>query len=444
MANELDDIKKEVASIAELVKTHANDKATIDQVALAAIVQGLVDKQVKAQMEADRRSQPIRRGEMIGPAGFKAVSKGIVEDGKFAGQSVDDVLFVDWMLNKARRISPGRVQPASKDMSDIVSKALSATAAAAGDEYVPTGMAAGLWDDFFTASRVVPTIGTVPMPTDPFDSPLGWGQLSWRKGTPNLAAPSTDPATAKSTLTSTENIAEVDWAYDLDEDSIIAVLPTLRQMVGIDGAEQIDRFVMNADSTVTASTNVNLIDSTPASDAYYLSNGQNGLRYQALVDNTAQASDGTTLTDAKMRTGIALLGKYAVGNGVVMFVDPQTYVSSMMGLTNVVTMDKFGPQATVKTGQLADYQGIPIIVTNSIALTYTAGKTSKTAGSNTKGSILFCDTNMWRVGFRRQLMIELDRDVQKRQLIMVVSFRIAVACRGTRSTNVHTSILYNI
>jgi hypothetical protein len=36
---------------------------------------------------------------------------------------------------------------------------------------------------------------------------------------------------------------------------------------------------------------------------------------------------------------------------------------------------------------------------------------------------------MWKVGFRRQLMIEIDRDIRKRIFIMVLSFRMAIAAQ---------------
>jgi hypothetical protein len=51
---------------------------------------------------------------------------------------------------------------------------------------------------------------------------------------------------------------------------------------------------------------------------------------------------------------------------------------------------------------------------------------------------------MWYAGFRRQLLIETDVDIRKRQYIMVTSLREAVAAHGTRSTNTHTGGVYNI
>jgi hypothetical protein len=51
---------------------------------------------------------------------------------------------------------------------------------------------------------------------------------------------------------------------------------------------------------------------------------------------------------------------------------------------------------------------------------------------------------MWKVGYRRQFTLEVFRDVQKRMVVMVGSFRIAVGTRGTRSTNTHTAGVFGI
>ena len=69
--------------------------------------------------------------------------------------------------------------------------------------------------------------------------------------------------------------------------------------------------------------------------------------------------------------------------------------------------------------------------------------TDGTAG--TTGRLLIVNTSQWRVAFKRELSIETVRDPQKRQNIMVVSFRIALQERsGTRSTATHTAMQKNI
>jgi hypothetical protein len=78
------------------------------------------------------------------------------------------------------------------------------------------------------------------------------------------------------------------------------------------------------------------------------------------------------------------MGKYAADpTQLVIVTDVGTYLSGFLGLTNVVTVDKFGPGAVVLTGQLAAYRGVPIIVSASAPKTEADGKVSTTAGNNT-------------------------------------------------------------
>jgi HK97 family phage major capsid protein len=221
-----DEVLQNIQELTSTMKEHikAGDTATIDVKNLAVELEEMLEQQVKDKLEEAEKNRPVRKGEIIGPPGFAEESLGVVESGKFIGQKMSDVLFAGKFLQRAAELSPKDVKPLSEDMQ----KLLTATGSGTGDEFVPTGMAGELWNDFFLASRIVPTIGVVPMPTDPFDFPVGWGSITWRKGSAGEAAAAQDPATAKSTMTATEQIAEVNWNYDLDEDAIIAVLPTLR------------------------------------------------------------------------------------------------------------------------------------------------------------------------------------------------------------------------
>lgn len=441
MSEAMEVLKSELSQIRQAVQAGG----VVDVEALAKQVAGLVTLQQGAVLDAHAQ-RPVFRGEIVGVPGFAGKSAGMVQDGKFAGQKVDDVMFVRSFLLGVHRLEPSKVRLPSDELNKTVERALSATGTGTGDEFVPTGMAAELWRDAFLASKVVGAIGPTPMPTDPWDVPLAWGALTWRKGTENSQSTPQDPATAKSTLTSTEQLVEINWSYNLDEDSVIAILPSLRRELARSGAEQMDAFVLNADAVSTSTGNINLDDSTPPSDSYYLTNGQAGIRKQGIIDNTAQLYNmNGNLTDAGVRAGLALLGKYgAMVDRLVMVMDAATYVSQLLGLTNVVTVDKFGPGAVVLTGQLSSYAGIPVVVSESMPKTEADGKLSVTAANNTKGQIAFFHRDMWKVGFRRELLIEVDKDIKKRQFVMVVSFRIAVASRGTRSTATHTAVMRNI
>lgn len=465
----IEQLMKEIHDLQELVVHHRSDPATIDEDKIKAMFADSIEKMVDEQVKARMSSQPVRRTpgatvwaesvekalpQLKGNRYYHAV-KDISQDGyhRYFGpiklKAVDlwlaaKILEGQMSLKHARM--SGEAEPPSDDLQAAL-KALTSTGSGTGDELVPTEMASELWQDFFLASRVVPQLTPIAMPSNPFDVPLGLGDVTWRKGTENTSTTASDPTTAKSTLTVTEAVTEQDWSYTLNEDAVIAMAPALRERLAISGAEQMDAFALNADGTNANTGNINLDDANPDDDAYYLSSGQDGLRHQWLVDNTDQTVDagGDALADGDILSMLVKMGKYAINPEQSRIVcDISTYLKGFLNLDAVQTIDKFGPQAVVLTGQLAAYRGIPIIVSASHPLGESDGKVSTTSGNNTLGSITCFNRLMWYVGFLRDLLIEMDRDIQKRQYIMVTSMREGVAAHGTRASNTHTAGIVNV
>lgn len=425
-------------------------------------INNLVALQVAEQVKAQRTpGTPIgANGEQLKNNRYAKMVKDFEKDGshKYGGELLKpvDLLIAARMLEGQQKHWTAQMGPVAHGPSDDLKaalKAMDSTTATAGDELVPTNLAATLWEDFFLPSRVVSALQRVPMPTNPFDIPLGLGDVTWRKGGENTAVTASNPATAKSTLTATELVTEQAWSYTLDEDAVIAMAPAIRARLAQSGAEVMDSFALNADATATSTGNINSDDATPAADSYYLSNGQDGIRHFWLVDaaSAVGADENGALTDATIVAELADMGKYAADPSRLMIIcDVQTYLAGFLDATsgapgaNTITIDKFGPMAVVMTGQLAAYRGIPIIVSASHPLGEADGKASATASNNTKGSLSIVNRDMWYVGFIRDLMIEVDRDIQRRQYIMVTSLREAIGARMRASTDTHSGGVFNI
>jgi len=460
MSTPYDAVLAQMAELTNAVKSAPKQELQWEQIQKQ--FGGQIDAYVAQQVAAAMAAQPaFRNGAPVAHDGqtkagryarfLKSFEQGQAH--KAAGMTYQpvDLLLAKMVLDgQMKYYSPAMggnaAKPASGDLENAI-KALTSTGSATGDELVPTSLAGQLWDDFFLASRIVSTMQRIDMPTNPFDVPLGLGAVTWRKGTENTATTASDPATAKSTLTATELITEQNWSYTLDEDAAIAMAPSLRMRLAQSGGEIMDAFALNADATNAATGNINLDDADPDDASYYLSAGQDGLRHAWLVDNTAMtvAAGGDALADADIVSVMGKMGKYAADpTQLVIVCDVGTYLSGFLGLTNVVTVDKFGPGAVVLTGQLAAYRGVPIIVSASAPKTEADGKVSNTASNNTLGQFSIFNRNMWYAGFRRNLLIETDRDIQKRMYIMVTSLRQAVAAHGTRSTQTHTAGAVNI
>lgn len=450
LGTKVDTVIKNIHDIQEAVKDQ-KDSASLDIEKLEKNFETELQK-LTDQIADLKKSKPQRKGELVGMEGFQVPHQGVIERGKFAGKKVSDVLFAYKLLKQAQQLKENRgmksleLEPPSQHMIDVV-KAYTETGSASGDELVPTEMEASLWEDFFTQSRVVSQFETIDQPSNPYDIPLDFAESTFSKGTENTAPSADDAATRKSTLTATELVNLKQWSYSLNETSIVAILPALRRNLARGGSKFMDNFMMNADATNAATGNINLDDADPDDALYYLSAGQDGLRHLWLVDNTGQEvnAGGNALTIDYVTDMFKNLDEYGVDvENIRIFPGIRTYLKGLFSLPELVTIDKFGPNAVIRTGEVARLLGAPVVPTASSGLTEADGKISTTGGNNTLGQITAVHRDMWTVGFVRRLLMEMDVDITKRTFYLVASFRIAVAAFGARASAKHTAGIRNI
>ncbi|MEE8465792.1 MAG: phage major capsid protein [Dehalococcoidia bacterium] len=387
-------------------------------------------------------SREVRRGELM----HANNNRPRVISGRYAGMDHLDLALISSIVRAQIKqpigIAPGMLEEWGKHLT----AAMDSTTTGEGDELVDTQEARDLWDDVNLETSVAGLFHTLTMPTNPFQIPLQMGDINWYPGTENVATKSTTPATKRQTLTAYELVGEVPWSYDLDEDAVISMMEELRRGIMRNAREVIDDVILNADTTETNNINADgaTISDTDAGKAQWLL-GFDGLIHQALLDNSAMSNNHAAAVDEDMFNELRrLTKKYAVNPSENAFItDISTYLKTLT-ISNFQTLDKLGPQATLLTGQLGAVEGIPLIVSEQMLLTASDGKvTDGVAG--TVGRLLLVNRGQWRIGFKRELQIETIRDAQKRQNIMVVSFRIAFQERSaTASSATHTALQYNI
>lgn len=458
-----DTVSKEelMKQMAEIVEA-AREIKEINWDRLTEEAEAKVKEMVEVQVQEKLDALPVRRApsdpvgdeilqKMVGNRYYR-VAKDIIQDGyhRFGNRKIKqhDLWLAQMALEFLHRQEPQKHPGPSEDLVKTV-KAMDTGSTGFGAELAAEENARMLWDDIYLGSLVLSNFGQVfdPMPADPYPIPLGLGDITWRKMRANTPVTSQNVATAESELRTTEIGADVSWSYTLDEDSVVAFMPALRARLAISGGEIIDDFALNADDTATSTGNINLVDATPPSDAYYLADGQDGIRHQWLVDNTDQTHNagGNALDDDDMVALLSKLDKYGMRpQDNLMVTDVVTFLKSLRGLGSVLTVDKFGPLATVLTGELGKYMMTPIIVSTSHRRCNSDGKVSTTSGNNTLGSISAFNKMMWYAGFKRNFLVEIARDIRSRSFILVVSYRIAVAPHGTRSSARHTAGVRNI
>ena len=426
---ELETVKKELAGISTFVKEHVKP-AFEEQARLTEAINGLAEagKDMQRRALASHADDEDRR----------------VESGPYAGCDALDLMVGRSLLRAARAQGGG---PGVKDWSVHLKAAMDSLTAGSGDELTYTSQASRLWQDVHLETMIASLFSRISMPTNPFDVPLQLGDVNWYPGEENVSIRSTDLPTGKQTLTARELVAEVPWSFILDEDAVIAMLPEVRRTLVRNTAEVMDDVLLNGDDTI--SNNINRdsgrVDRNEPGMAQWLV-GFDGLLHLPLVDNTSQANNlNGPVTAAAYNKLLKLLGKYGVrSNESVFITDPNTFLASL-ALDEVETVDKLGPAATILTGQLAVVYGHPLIVSEQMRLASANGKVHSNSDQNTAGRVLAVNTSQWRVGFRREMSIETERVLQKRQNVMVVSLRLAFAERtGQRESATHTALQYNV
>ncbi|MCY4416031.1 MAG: phage major capsid protein [Chloroflexi bacterium] len=435
---ELETIKNEVAEVRDFYRQRLDADIPPLQEELSRLSRAVGE--ITEKQRAGERQAMLARYGSVG-------DRPRVPFGKYHGMDALDLACVRSVLASQQR-EPGDANPRLlADWQANLKAAMDSTTAGSGDELVATGEAAALWADINVDTHVASLFTRVDMPTNPFEIPLQLGSVSWYPGAENTATTETALTTARQTLTARELVAEVPWSLTLDEDAVIAMAAEVRSTLVRNAVEVIDDVLLNADTTTQNNINADgaTIAASTAGKAHWLL-GFDGLLHLPLVDNTGQGNDHSAGPSADMFNEVrGRLGKYGVRPSELAYIaDVGTYIKSL-GVDEFRTLDKLGPQATLLNGQLAQVDGIPVIVSEQMAKSDADGKVTDGGNSNTKGRLLVVNRTQWRLGFRRELMIETTRDIQKRQNIMVVSMRLAFMERtGTRSSATHTALQYNI
>lgn len=328
-------------------------------------------------------------------------------------------------------------------------KAMTSTGASGGDEWVPTFASAELWRDVHLATEIASQVRRVEMPTNPYDLPTATADPTfYYASTENTAVTGSTVATSKATLTAKKIQADVTFSGELTEDSIIPVAGEIRAALTRRAAQTIDDLIVHGDVETGGTGNINSDDGAPAGGSFYLA--LDGMRKFCLVTNTGQVKDFSgAFTTANFVATRALLGKYGARSTDLLFVMGQSLQNSIGGVAEYLTMEKYGPNATIVAGEVGRIFNIPIFLSEAIPGTSTDkvdddGKytTTTPATNDTDGWFVLANKASWVTGFRRGVQLESFRDVQKDANILVCSFRMALIPSGIATT--HTAVGYNI
>ena len=297
-------------------------------------------------------------------------------------------------------------------------KAFGSTVVGAGDEWVPTAISSNYIEEFELEKKVGSLFKDLPMPSNPFELPIQLNKTVARKATENTSHSSNNFNTDALTF----NAVKLQEFYLLPEELLEDSAPDFMAIGRNEVVQAIHRAketaIINGDSDGTHQ------DSDTDSGAADLAEKiWDGLRKAAIGNsaNGATPAAAAALSDTFLRNMRKLMGKFGVNvRDLAWIVSPIGY-QQMLGLDDVTTVEKFGPQATVLQGALAAYQGIPIIISEYLRDDLNAsGVFDNTTVDNT--GILLVNKSRFFSGLRRPIRMKVMQDLLDQDRMQIAAY----------------------
>jgi HK97 family phage major capsid protein len=311
-----------------------------------------------------------------------------------------------------------------------------------GAEWVPTGIGASLHERVRAAGKVAPLFARITLPSNPWKWPIEGGDLTAYR----VAEPTSDTATKVTASTAGTVAATFDaeifgartlWSKSLDVDSAIAIAAYQQMKLVQAFVDAEEKAILDGDTDGThQDTDVQAIGATDARTAW------DGLRKKALAQTLVTATTTSVANLLALRGGMA---KWGVNPAQLAYIVGVSALHDLIADTNLLTVDKFGPNATILNGQIGSIAGVPVIVSEHVRedLNATGVNDGITA---TKTYNLCVNRGEFAIGQRMALDVETN-DVLYGETFQRVAYafmREDFQHIGSAATNDDVAMSYNV
>ena len=301
------------------------------------------------------------------------------------------------------------------------------TDAGYGGEWIPTGLSSTLLEDIEAANVLASWVPNFNMPTNPYKFPIKLQTPSaWLLSENKTDSPSAIPTSQFTTDDLTFDAEKIGTllmsSTDVTEDSLLAVLPIMRQQLVKGMVEGFDNAIVNGDDSSTHMDS-GVVSPSPAK-------AWKGFRKIGLAGSFTYDFDGTISADdmQMLRASMAVGGKNVSDLAYIM--SSTAYLREMVLLRDknnnnvVLTLETYGPNATVFKGEIARLFGVPIIVSDQLpALVNASGVIDATGGNNLYYPILCVNRTGWMLGNVRGVTIKSKEEITYDQIVTVATAR---------------------
>lgn len=324
-------------------------------------------------------------------------------------------------------------------LKEKITKSLYDTAGQGG-EWVPDEFRESMYQEYTTPRTLASEFQTVACQRPTVLIPrLNYGGRPFLRGsvTSDTVDANAFNASTPQSAQASINITGIATRYrvdsDLIEDQAVSMVPLLSKQIGSDLSSAYEDCILNGDtrnfaaSQDTGRNNWNIrnrwaggtfVDGSDHRQIF------NGLRYwcHPARKNTEIDLGGAALTGAKILELISKTGEMAAAQGLMLIVSPEYFIKEFMGLTEVKTLDQYGPQATVLTGQLGSIYGVPIVLSRFMS------NELNTSGfydnvTKTRSGVLCVNKSSWFNYQKSGIQIETAKEIASGAVEIVSTLR---------------------
>lgn len=334
------------------------------------------------------------------------------------------------------------VAQGSRGKFEEIAKAMATSNTGAGAEWVEGGFSSDIIEKVSMKKVVAPAFERVLMPYNPYKKPVQGGPATAFITPENTA--DTGQASVKFSSPSTHEViwnaqklsAAVRTSDEFNADAIVDTVREVNRAILEGIALSEDEALINGH---TAGSHMDS-DVSASDDARKAFNGLRALTNAgAKVDLADSGLDGSMIK--AVRAARLSMGKYGYRPSENVIITSLKGYYQLMNEGEVITLDKYGSNATILNGELGKFDGMPVLVSEAVRQDLNASGVF--APSSNQTILLIANTQSFGIGDRQSVELESAREAIYGQDVLIGRERIDFQKYFAASEN-PVSMVYNI
>lgn len=288
-------------------------------------------------------------------------------------------------------------------------------------DWIPSMVSSTFIPEFELDRDLVGNLKNIDMPSSPYKLPTSKNLTTARRIAPGISATANNFDTDGIDFTAKKFVEYYEIPEEVNEDTLPQLVNYARQELGTAHLRAFETATLNGTEFGTAH-----IDSdTQAASAELAEKQFHGLRYLALQNSANGATvnfGNVNATDTLLMAMIARMDKFSVNPKQALWITGANAYHQMKATDNVVTVDKMGPAAaTILTGVLGMYQGIPIIQSGYMRRDLNATGVYDGVTTDRTG-LMLVNRERWYFATRRPIRMALRPSRSKDDMFEIASY----------------------